>query len=121
MNFKSANNEVIISNDGEAFVDDSYLGCTSNHQTSGTDTHPETSNAHATSAIGNLEGEKPNLGAAPLYCRGSCKPQQKSLVSYELAVVKWGSSVRTTTSQTPTLTDSRLQPDTRTSTTVITI
>lgn len=50
----SSNGELSISNDGEAFVDDSYLGCTSTYQASTMDSLSDTYEAHATSVLENL-------------------------------------------------------------------
>jgi hypothetical protein len=52
MHFKSTDGNLSISNDGEAFVDDSYLGCMSNYLTS--DTEPISLSYDAYSAIENL-------------------------------------------------------------------
>jgi hypothetical protein len=54
MHLTSVEGETSISNHGEAFVDDSYLGCMSTYQPSSSDSPSDSYSGHATSAIRHL-------------------------------------------------------------------
>lgn len=51
MHLTSLDGSISISNDGEAFIDDSYLGCTSTYKASATFSLSDTYDAHASSTL----------------------------------------------------------------------
>jgi len=77
MHLTSAEGETSISNHGEAFVDDSYLGCTSTYQPSSSDSPSDSYSGHATSAIRHLT-EKSQAWERLLFTTGGALNLNKS-------------------------------------------